>query len=138
MNRYIEAEGLKRKRLAKRLGMSESNFSDYLNGKRTNGIYDFVANLADCLGHEHTFFMKEDSCNAVKNQEEHAFLFSAGEMLSDSGEEGLRQLTKLCDLIEIYNRGTHMPEIQFVDLPQIIEENKIIKLEIENLMRKYL
>lgn len=42
MNQYIESEGLKRKRLAKRLGMSESNFSDYLNGKRMNGIYDFA------------------------------------------------------------------------------------------------
>lgn len=105
MNQYIEAEGLKRKRLAKRLAMSESNFSDYLNGKRMNGIYDFAANLADCLGHEHTFFMKEDFHNTVKGQEEHAFLFSAGEMFSESGEEGLRQLTKLCDLIEIYNMG---------------------------------
>ena len=31
-----------------------------------------------------------------------------------------------------------MPELNFVDLPQIIEENKKIKLEVENLMRKYL
>ncbi|EEL50696.1 helix-turn-helix domain-containing protein [Bacillus cereus] len=105
MNQYIEAEGLKRKRLAKRLGMSESNFSDYLNGKRTSGIYDFAANLADCLGHEHTFFMKEDFHHIVTDQTDYAFLFSAGERLSDSGEEGLQQLTKLCDLIEIYNRG---------------------------------
>ncbi|EMA6343028.1 helix-turn-helix domain-containing protein [Bacillus cytotoxicus] len=105
MNQYIESEGLKRRRLAKRLGMSESNFSDYLNGKRMNGIYDFAAHLAEALGHEHTFFMEEDFHYVAEEQEEHAFLFSAGEMLSESGEEGLHQLTKLCDLIEIYSRG---------------------------------
>lgn len=48
----------------------------------------------------------EDAFHYVsEKQEEHAFLFSAGEMLSESGEEGLHQLTKLCDLIEIYSRG---------------------------------
>ncbi|PEB51761.1 hypothetical protein CON65_11600 [Bacillus pseudomycoides] len=31
-----------------------------------------------------------------------------------------------------------MSELNFVDLPQIIEENKKIKLEVENLIRKYL
>lgn len=58
MNQYIEAEGLKRKRLAKCMNMSESNFSDYLNGKRMNGIYDFAAKLANTLGHEQTFLSR--------------------------------------------------------------------------------
>lgn len=31
-----------------------------------------------------------------------------------------------------------MPELHFVDLPQVMEENKENKLEVENLMRKYL
>ncbi len=31
-----------------------------------------------------------------------------------------------------------MPELHFADLPKIIEENNIIKSEVENLLRKYL
>lgn len=49
INTFIDGEGLKRKRLEKRLGMSESNFSDYLNGKRSN-ILDFSVKLAEVLG----------------------------------------------------------------------------------------
>ncbi|MGG2092105.1 helix-turn-helix transcriptional regulator [Bacillus sp. S13(2024)] len=105
MNQYIETEGLKRKRLAKRMNMSESNFSDYLNGKRMNGIYDFAAKLADTLGHEQTFFMNDSFHHLNQEIEEGAFAFSAGNMLSERGKEGLAQLTKICDLLEIYDRG---------------------------------
>ncbi|MFD0771813.1 XRE family transcriptional regulator [Bacillus sp. CGMCC 1.60114] len=75
MNQYIEAEGLKRKRLAKRLNMSESNFSDYLNEKRMNGIYDFAAKLADVLGHEQTFFMTDSFHHLNQELEERALAF---------------------------------------------------------------
>ncbi|MFD3448977.1 hypothetical protein ACFDTO_30885 [Microbacteriaceae bacterium 4G12] len=105
MNQYIEAEGLKRKRLAKRMNMSESNFSDYLNGKRMNGIYDFAAKLADMLGHEQTFFMNDSFHHFTPELETRTFAFSAGDMLSEEGKEGLAELTKICDLLEIYDRG---------------------------------
>lgn len=105
INQYIDSEGLKRKRLAKRMGMSESNFSDYLNGKRMSGIYDFAAKLADNLGYETTFFMTDACQYMTKTEEEPTLMFSVGKQLSKEGEEGLLQLAKLCDLIEIYDRG---------------------------------
>lgn len=105
INQYIEAEGLKRKRLAKCMNMSESNFSDYLNGKQMNGIYDFAAKLANTLGHEQTFFMNDSFHHLNQEPEERAFAFSDGNLLSERGKEGLAQLTKICDLLEIYDRG---------------------------------
>lgn len=37
--------------------------------------------------------------------EERDFAFSAGNLLSERGKEELAQLTKICDLLEIYDRG---------------------------------
>lgn len=106
INAYIDGEGLKRKRLAKKLGMSESNFSDYLNGKRSN-ILDFSVRLAEVLDLEETFFMKTSfDYHSKKNDEIRVTAFSAGD-LSEKGEEGLHQLLRLCDLIETYNMEDH-------------------------------
>lgn len=102
INAYIDGEGLRRKRLAKKLGMSESNFSDYLNGKRSN-ILDFAVRLAEVLDLEENYFMNSAfDYHSRNNDEMRATAFSAGN-LSEKGEEGLYQLLRLCDLIETYN-----------------------------------
>lgn len=99
---FIEGEGLKRKRLAKKLGMSESNFSDYLNGKRSN-VLDFSVRLAEVLGLEGTYFMNPNFEYVSREEEDlRAIAFSAG-TLSKDGEEGLDQLLRICELIETYN-----------------------------------
>jgi transcriptional regulator with XRE-family HTH domain len=101
INLFIETEGLKRKRLAKKMGMSESNFSDYLNGKRTN-ILDFAGKLAEILGFEQTFFMNSNFKPQVPYDDDRVLVFSAGN-LSEEGKEGLNQLLRICELIETYN-----------------------------------
>ncbi|MCM3443136.1 helix-turn-helix transcriptional regulator [Metabacillus halosaccharovorans] len=99
---FINGEGLKRKRLAKKLGMSESNFSDYLNAKRSN-ILDFAVRLAEALGLEETYFMNPNyNYQPVEFEDMKAIAFSAG-TLSKNGEEGLHQLLRVCELIETYN-----------------------------------
>ncbi|TMN21865.1 helix-turn-helix domain-containing protein [Lentibacillus cibarius] len=102
MNEFIDGEGLKRKRLAKKLGMSESNFSDYLNGKRSN-ILDFSGSLAEVLGLEGTYFMNQNfNYKPDELENMRAIAFSTG-TLSKEGEEGLNQLLRVCEMIEIYN-----------------------------------
>lgn len=104
INTFIEGEGLKRNRLAKRLGMSESNFSDYLNGKRSN-ILEFSVKIAEILGLEEIYFMSpEFSYQQIEFEEERAIAFSAG-TISEDGEKGLHQLLRVCELIEIYQAG---------------------------------
>ncbi|WP_138419862.1 helix-turn-helix transcriptional regulator [Aquibacillus sediminis] len=100
---FIKSEGLKRKRLAKKLEMSESNFSEYLNGKRS-GILDFASRLAEVLGHDRTFFIREDFDAHRSSEETAKIAFSAGD-LSVDGKEGLDQLVRVCDLIETYDIG---------------------------------
>lgn len=100
---FIKSEGLKRKRLAKKLEMSESNFSEYLNGKRS-GILDFASRLAEVLGYERTFFIREDFKTQVSSNETTKIAFSAGD-LSKEGKDGLNQLVRVCDLIETYGVG---------------------------------
>lgn len=102
INTFIDGEGLKRKRLARKLGMSESNFSDYLNGKRTN-ILDFASRLAEVLGLEGTYFMNPKfEYQSVESEDMRAMAFSVG-TLSKEGAEGLNQLLRICELIETYN-----------------------------------
>ncbi|WLR50664.1 XRE family transcriptional regulator [Bacillus tianshenii] len=99
---FIEGEGLKRKRLAKKLGMSESNFSDYMNKKRSN-VLDFAVRLAEVLGLESTYFINPHfQYESNKEEDLRAIAFSAGP-LSKDGEEGLHQLLRVCELIETYN-----------------------------------
>ncbi|WP_106496151.1 helix-turn-helix transcriptional regulator [Lentibacillus sp. Marseille-P4043] len=102
INTFIDGEGLKRKRLARKLGMSESNFSDYLNRKRSN-ILDFAVRLAEVLGLEETYFMNPEFDYQPKEfADMRTTAFSAG-TLSKEGEEGLHQLLRICELIETYN-----------------------------------
>lgn len=102
INVFIDGEGLKRKRLAKKLGMSESNFSDYLNGKRSN-VFDFAGRLSEALGLEGTYFMNPKfEYQSVESADMRKYAFSAG-ALSKEGEEGLAQLFRICELIETYN-----------------------------------
>ncbi|GGN60030.1 helix-turn-helix transcriptional regulator [Oceanobacillus indicireducens] len=101
INTFIDGEGLKRKRLAKRLGMSESNFSDYLNGKRSN-ILDFSVKLAEVLGLEKNYFMNPRFDYQPVESDTRSTVFSSG-ALSKEGEEGLHQLLRVCEMIETYN-----------------------------------
>lgn len=102
INTFIDGEGLRRKWLAKKLGMSESNFSDYLNGKRSN-ILDFAVRLAKVLGLGETYFMNATfDYQSEQHDEMRATAFSVG-TLSKEGKVGLQQLLRLCDLIEAYN-----------------------------------
>lgn len=102
IKRYIETEGLKRNRLAKRLGMSDSNFSEYLNGKRSN-IMDFSTKLSHVLGLESTFFINKNFSSNLQPQDERVMAYSIGEDISLKGKEGITQLLRLCDLIDLYN-----------------------------------
>ncbi|WP_144462834.1 helix-turn-helix domain-containing protein [Siminovitchia fortis] len=107
INVFLRGEGLKRKRLAQKLGMSESNFSDYLHGKRTN-VLEFSARLAEVLGLEGNYFADPDFAyqSAESKQEQQAMIFSKG-TLSPEGEEGLHQLLRICELVETYDVGDH-------------------------------
>lgn len=103
MNDFLTGEGLKRKRIAQKLNMSESNLSDYLNGKRAN-IHDFAIRLAKALKLEETYFIKSHYEPLSFQSNEQTMAFSAG-ILSKDGEEGLAQLLRICDLIETYDVG---------------------------------
>lgn len=103
INDFITNEGLKRKRIAKKLEMSESNLSDYLNGKRAN-IHDFAIRLAKALKLDDMYFMTSSYQPSASDTQDHAIAFSAG-TLSPTGKEGLEQLLRICDLIETYDLG---------------------------------
>lgn len=103
MNVFIKGEGLKRKRLAQKLGMSESNFSDYLQGKRAN-VLEFSAKLAEVLGLEGNYFADLNFVyqSDESKQEQRAIVFSKGDLSAD-GEEGFHQLLRICELVETYD-----------------------------------
>lgn len=102
INTFIDGEGLKRKRLAKKLGMSESNFSDYLNEKRSN-ILDFAVRLAEILGLEETYFMDFEFDYQPERSDDMSTTAFSSSTLSKEGEEGLHQLLRIYELIETYN-----------------------------------
>lgn len=99
---FINAEGLKKSGLAKRLGMSTPNFYDYLSNKR-QGVLDFASRLALSLGYDETFFINPNFKLPYNEGAIRALAFSAGENLSSVAQEGFENLLKICDLIEIYN-----------------------------------
>lgn len=103
INDFLTEEGLKRKRIAKKLEMSESNLSDYLNGKRTN-IHDFAIRLAKALKLDETYFINTNYEPLSSHAKEQSIAFSAG-ILSKEGTEGLEQIFRICDLIDTYNFG---------------------------------
>lgn len=99
---FIEAEGLRKSGLAKRLNMSSANFYDYLSNKR-QGVLDFSRQLAEALGYKETFFIDPNFKLPFSEDSVRALAFSAGETLSPVAQEGFENLLKICDLIEIYN-----------------------------------
>ncbi|RWR11900.1 helix-turn-helix transcriptional regulator [Siminovitchia fortis] len=107
INVFLRGEGLKRKRLAQKLGMSESNFSDYLQGKRSN-VLEFSARLEEVLGLEGNYFADPDFAyrSAESKQEQQAMIISKGN-LSPEGEEGLHQLLRISELVETYDVEDH-------------------------------
>ncbi|WP_050179584.1 helix-turn-helix domain-containing protein [Domibacillus robiginosus] len=99
---FLTHEGLKKDRLAKKMGMSSANFYDYLNNKR-QGVLDFSIKLAEILGYEDTFFMDENFKLMPFENSDRSFAFSAGNQFTEEGKEGFEHLLKICDLFEIYN-----------------------------------
>lgn len=105
INLSMEQEGFCKKRLAKKMNMSLSNFYAHLQGRRKKTIFNFASNLANVLGYRTTYFFDE-KFDLPQNQEIQIGLnghiaFSA-DKLSDSRREGLKQIGKICDLIDIY------------------------------------
>jgi transcriptional regulator with XRE-family HTH domain len=107
INLFIRGEGLKRKRLAQKLGMSESNFSDYLQGKRKN-VLEFSAKLAEVLGLEGNYFADPDfSYQSAESKQEQQAIVPLKKNVTPEGEEGLLPLLRICELIETYDREGH-------------------------------
>jgi transcriptional regulator with XRE-family HTH domain len=105
INLYLDSEGLRKERLAKRLGKSNSAFYANLSGKHLKTVFQFAVELAEVLGLPPTFFI-EENFQYKKSQPTQIGLssgiaFSAGE-LSEEGKRGLEQIGKICDLVNIY------------------------------------
>lgn len=105
INYYLENEGIRKERLAHRMGKSPSAFYAHLSGKHPKTTYQFAIELGTLLGLTPVFFIDQSfQYDPLKNNEtdlEHSRVFSAGK-LTDQGKEGLKQIGKLCDLVEIY------------------------------------
>jgi transcriptional regulator with XRE-family HTH domain len=99
---FINSEGLKKSGLAKRMGMSQANFYEYLGNKR-QGVLDFSRQLAESLGYNESFFIDPNFKLPYNEAAVRALAFSAGDSLSPIAQEGFENLLKICDLIEIYN-----------------------------------
>lgn len=102
INEFIESQGLKKSRLAKKMGMSLTNLYDYL-GNRRNGVLEFSRQLAETLGYDGAFFINPNFKSPYSEDSVRALAFSAGEQLSSEAQEGFINLLKVCDLFEIYN-----------------------------------
>ncbi|MED3813407.1 helix-turn-helix transcriptional regulator [Priestia megaterium] len=102
INKYIQEEGFKIARLAKRLGMTTQNVYAYLRNER-KGILEFSKQLALVLGHEETYFMNPDFKLPYNEEHVRQLAFSAGEKLSPEAQEGFNKLLKVCDLYEVYS-----------------------------------
>ncbi|CAM4322242.1 helix-turn-helix transcriptional regulator [Paenibacillus alkaliterrae] len=60
INLYLDSEGLRKERLAKRLGKSPSAFYANLSGKHLKTAYQFAVELAEVLGLPPTYFIEEN------------------------------------------------------------------------------
>lgn len=101
---YIKNEGLKKDRLAKKMGMTPQNFYEYLKKERKNTL-DFASKLSEILGRDLKFFMDQNFQITSDVETLRATAFSSGETLSQEGQEGFEQLLRICNLIEIYGVG---------------------------------
>lgn len=106
INDFLEKEGLRKERLAKRMKKSPSTFYAHLKGKYEKSIYQFASDLATVLGYKPTFFIDENFQLPPRYETQMGLgknvCFSAGKELSKEGKKGLEQIGKICDLIEIY------------------------------------
>ncbi|MNI00933.1 hypothetical protein D3C73_537510 [compost metagenome] len=104
INLYLDNEGLRKERLAKRLDKSPSAFYANLSGKNLKTV-QFAVELAEVLGLSPTYFIEENF--QYKNSQPteiglmSSMAFSVGE-LSAEGKQGLEQIGKICDLVNIY------------------------------------
>jgi|GEM_PF-3577636 len=101
---YLDHEGLRKERLAKRMGKSVSAFYANLSGQNHKTI-QFAAELADVLGLSPDYFIRAEfsykPASLSSTGLASAVAFSAGR-LSEAGKEGLEQIQKICDLVRIY------------------------------------
>lgn len=100
INATIEQEGLRKERLAKKMGKQPSSFYATLAGKHPTSVYKFAVELAQLLGYKATYFLDEEFVLPTDAQPQNRFAFSVG-TVSEKGREGLEQLEKICDLIRI-------------------------------------
>lgn len=105
INLYLDGEGFRKERLAKRLGKSPSAFYANLSGKNQK-VAQFAVELAEVLGLPPSYFIDEDfryvRGETVQIGLGSSVAFSAGE-LSEEGRQGLEQIGKICDLVNIYS-----------------------------------
>ncbi|MFD3259075.1 XRE family transcriptional regulator [Paenibacillus lentus] len=106
INLYLDGEGFKKERLAKRLGKSPSAFYANLSGKNQK-VAQFAVELAEVLGLPPSFFIEEDFQYKAEQTVQIGLMssiaaFSAGE-LSEEGRQGLEQIGRICDLVNIYS-----------------------------------
>lgn len=107
INHYIEKEGYRKERLAKKLGKAPSSVYAHLNGRHPKTTAQFAVELAIVLGLSPSFFIKENVEDIDYSELDLGLnisniSFSVGQ-LGLKGQEGLEQIGKLCDLLEIYN-----------------------------------
>ncbi|WP_139492207.1 helix-turn-helix domain-containing protein [Brevibacillus dissolubilis] len=106
INSFLEAEGYRKERLAKKMGKSPSTFYAHLKGQHPKSIVSFAVELAQVLGYKDTFFLDENFTPPILPTPSvglhKPIHFSKGNKPSLDEEKGLEQLAKICDLIEIY------------------------------------
>jgi hypothetical protein len=101
INQFLDEEGYRKERVAQKMGKSTSAFYAHLQGKHPKTIFQFATELAILLGFKQTFFLDEDFKLPKTFEETDRVAFSLGS-LSKCGEKGLAEISKLCDLIEVY------------------------------------
>ena len=102
INALIDQEGLRKERLAKKMGKQLSSFYATLSGKHPNAVYKFAIELAELLGYKPNHFLDEEFDLPSEPQQTNRFAFSVGSV-TEKAREGLEEIEKICDLIRIYD-----------------------------------
>ncbi len=105
---YIENEGLRKSRLAKRMQMPLQNFDDYLNHRNKN-IVNFSVELAGVLGKDSHFFMHKHFQTKEKSTPIRMIDFPAETSLRSKGNKDFDQLLRVCHLIDVYHTEESKP-----------------------------
>lgn len=105
INLYLDGEGFRKERLAKKLGKSPSAFYANLSGKNQK-VARFAVELAEVLGLPPSYFIEKDFKYVREGAAQiglfSSITFSAGE-LSEEGRQGLEQIGRIYDLVNIYS-----------------------------------